>query len=397
MQDCKETRKIAANVARLSNLLTRDRADLPHSYLKDNELREAYIAYYLPANMYKVHLPLRELSRHPAGVLRKDRLRILDLGSGPGTAILGIMDFFSGSSDKPFLEFTAVDPVEENLMEALRLFRSFKEDASADASLITAKSVIERTKSLPQGPFDIIIMSNVLSEAGHPAAGLEKIPLTPPFSKGEIRPSPLEKGGRGDLNPDYRLNLVKSVISGRLATDGSLIIIEPALRETSRELLEVRDGLLKGGLHIYSPCLMNNPCPALTNPKDWCHEDIPWDPPAAIREIDKLTGLRKDSLKFSYLVIRRDALSIRDIVRDNTFRVVSEPLVSKGKIEFYLCNAGGRRLAVRLDRDKSNLNEQFSTLKRGNIISFEGLVDEGKRLRLVKETLTHPFSVRAEE
>ncbi len=397
MQDCKETRKIAANVARLSNLLTRDRADLPHSYLKDNELREAYIAYYLPANMYKVHLPLRELSRHPAGILRKNRLRILDLGSGPGTAILGIMDFFSGFSDKPFLEFTAVDPVEENLMAAVRLFRSFKEDASADASLITAKSVIERTKSLPQGPFDIIIMSNVLSEAGHPAAGSEKIPLTPPFSKGEIRLPPLEKGGKGDLKPDYRLNLLKSVINGRLAADGSLIIIEPALRETSRELLEVRDGLLKGGLHIYSPCLMNNPCPALANPKDWCHEDIPWDPPAAIQEIDKLTGLRKDSLKFSYLVIRRDALSMRDIVGDNTFRVVSEPLVSKGKIEFYLCNAGGRRLAVRLDKDKTRLNEPLSKLKRGNIISFEGLVDEGKRLRLVKETLTHPFSVRAEE
>lgn len=159
---------LAANVARLSNLLTRERVTLPHHYLKDRGLREAYIAYYLPANMYKVFLPLRELSMHSAGILRKDKLRILDLGSGPGTAIHGVMDFFSTTADKPFLEFTAVDPVEENLRDAERLFRSFKEDTRVDASLLTLQSGIERTKSLPEGPFDIIILSNVLSEVFRP-------------------------------------------------------------------------------------------------------------------------------------------------------------------------------------------------------------------------------------
>src|SRR3990172_3143549 len=217
----KELNTLAANVARLSNLLTRERDTLPLPYLKDKGLREAYILYYLPANMYKIHVPLRELSLHPAGIFRKDKLRILDLGSGPGTAILGVMDFFSSQGEKPFLEFIAVDP-------------------------------IEKTKSLPEGPFDIIILSNVLSDVFHPEGHPEKIPLIPPFSKGEMRFPPLEKGGRGDLKPDFRVNLLMSLLKRSLAGDGSCIIIEPALRATSRELLEVRDGLLREGLHIYS-------------------------------------------------------------------------------------------------------------------------------------------------
>src|SRR3972149_6828065 len=166
----KELNTLAANVARLSNLLTRERETLPLPYLKDKGMREAYILYYLPANMYKIHVPLRELSLHPAGIFRKDKLRVLDLGSGPGTAILGVMGFFSASAwaDKPSLEFTAVDPIEENLRDAEKLFQSFKDDTPANTSLLTIKSGIERTKSLPEGPFDMIILSNVLSEVFNP-------------------------------------------------------------------------------------------------------------------------------------------------------------------------------------------------------------------------------------
>ena len=35
--------------------------------------------------------------------------------------------------------------------------------------------------------------------------------------------------------------------------------------------------------------------------------------PALVKEIDKLTGLRKDSLKFSYLVLRKDGLTLKDV------------------------------------------------------------------------------------
>ena len=53
-----EIRSLAANVLKLSKLLTKDRENLPAAYLKDAALRLAYLRYYLPSNMKKVHLAL---------------------------------------------------------------------------------------------------------------------------------------------------------------------------------------------------------------------------------------------------------------------------------------------------------------------------------------------------
>jgi len=66
--------------------------------------------------------------------------------------------------------------------------------------------------------------------------------------------------------------------------------------------------------------------------------------------------------------------------------VVSEPLVSKGKIEYYLCGAGERKLVMRQDKNTTPENEPFGSLQRGNLISFERLIDEGKRFKVGKET-----------
>jgi hypothetical protein len=100
-----------------------------------------------------------------------------------------------------------------------------------------------------------------------------------------------------------------------------------------------------------------------------------------------MTGLRKDSLKFSYLVLRKDAFSLLDACGKHAFRIVSEPLVSRGKMEFYICGPGGRRLIARLDKDRTSLNQAFEKLKRGNVIGFEQLIDEGKRYKVGKETV----------
>src|SRR3990172_9973492 len=117
-----ELKNLASNVARLSTLLTRERETLPAAYLKDEGLRRAYIEYFLPSNLYKIHIPLKELSLHPSNLLSKERLRILDIGSGPGTAILGIMDFFSAKGKRPVLEFIAIDQVKESLRDSEALF-----------------------------------------------------------------------------------------------------------------------------------------------------------------------------------------------------------------------------------------------------------------------------------
>ena len=75
-----------------------------------------------------------------------------------------------------------------------------------------------------------------------------------------------------------------------------------------------------------------------------------------------------------------------DILEKNSYRVVSEPLISKGKLEFYICGIGGRRLITRLDKDETPSNMQFQKLKRGDIVSFRDLIDEDNRFKIGKGT-----------
>ncbi len=353
-----DLKALAANVGRLSFLLTRDRESLSPAYLRDRGLSEAYVRYFLPANREKIHLALTELSLHPEGILSKDRLRVLDLGAGPGTALLGLLAFFGRRPHKPSLDCTAVDGVAENLRIAGELFSAYRIDTGLDASLRTVRADVEGAEHIVEGPFDVVILSNVLNELH--ASDEDKI--------------------------ERRVDIVKALLDRLLAGSGSCIIIEPALRETSRELLQVRDGLLTKGFHVYAPCPTQKNCPALTNSKDWCHEDIPWDPPEMIKQLDKLTGLRKESQKFSYLVLRKDGRSLRDLFGSGAFRVVSEPLVTKGKIEFYICGDEGRRLVTRLDKDRTEANRFFDVLKRGTMVGFERLADEKTRFKVVRET-----------
>ena len=88
--------EISRAVARLSELYTRERADLRHNLLQEPDLRLAYLAYFLPSNFLKINAILEEIWLHPkVKTLLPQRLRILDLGCGPGTQLLGCLDFLS--------------------------------------------------------------------------------------------------------------------------------------------------------------------------------------------------------------------------------------------------------------------------------------------------------------
>ncbi len=348
-------RSLAKDVASLSRLLTRERDRLPEGYLRQKRFRDAYISYFLPANLEKIHLPLRELSLHPARFFAKDRIRVLDVGTGPGTALLGVMDFFAGQEPSPRLDLTALDPVRENLAHARVLAGERLAGYAAAGTLMTINADAVRAASLKER-FDLVLLSNVVNEL---------------------------YAGQDDRT-EKRAGIAAGII-GLLEDAGSCIIIEPALREASRDLLMVRELLRGMGFLPYSPCLTGAGCGAIANARDWCHEDIPWEPPSLVRDIDLLTGLRKESLKFSYLVVRKDGLSLADIC-GGAYRAVSEPIVTKGKTELYLCGPGGRKQAMRLDRDRSGANDAFGRVERGTIVRVRGLVDEEKRSCVTRET-----------
>jgi hypothetical protein len=169
-------------------------------------------------------------------------------------------------------------------------------------------------------------------------------------------------------DPLERRATLISVLLDRLDPAGALIIIEPALRQTSRDLHALRDVLLTQDLcGVYSPCLHEHPCPALLKKEDWCHEERLWRPPPWIEVIDGVVGLIKDALKFSYVILRRDGRTI--VPREGAaFRVVSELRVMKGDVRAWLCSAQGRSDIGRLDRERSDLNQGVDGWHRGAIV-----------------------------
>jgi hypothetical protein len=172
-----------------------------------------------------------------------------------------------------------------------------------------------------------------------------------------------------------------------LKTGGVMILLEPALRQTSRELLAVRDRLLTAGLEIVAPCFWTGPCPALARERDWCHDAAPI-----------ANGARVD---YSYLVLRAaasgeaadrnsaqaDADTVKGAADPALFRIVSDPMVEKGRLRLFGCGPAGRHPLVRLDRHTSPRNAPFDTLHRGAITHIAPTQLLGDGLRLSAETV----------
>jgi ribosomal protein RSM22 (predicted rRNA methylase) len=335
-------------VSELSRLFTKQRAELSRPYLEDPTLAAAYLTYFLPVNLSKIQVLLDEIPGNT--FVKHEHFSVLDLGSGPGTAGLAVLDwshqYFKDTANA--LSVVAVDSSPAALRYAERLWESYCRAAGITGARLQAQEAdLERVlrgvfgEQIRQaGPYDLIILANCLNELSEPI--------------------------------DTRTSLVATALSF-LSPHGTLMIVEPALRETSRALHQVRDQLLgEKRCTVYSPCLHEKNCPALLNPDDWCHEERAWEPPASIQAIDREVGFIKDALKFSYLLLRTDGRTIADRSPQN-FRMVSELRKLKGDTRAWLCNELGRSEVGRLDRALSTGNAAWDQCQRGTIVRIEGL------------------------
>jgi ribosomal protein RSM22 (predicted rRNA methylase) len=337
---------LAQAVAELSRLFTKDRNHLVRTYLDDELLAGAYLQYFLPVNLAKIQLLLEEMMV-PELV---EGFSVLDIGSGPGTGALAVLDWWHQEKLPSVLSVTAVDRSSRALRQAGQLWDQYCRAANTqEAALQTYEKDLKRQAWLEQvrqkGPFDLIILANCLNEIF--AETGDPIMARTAFVGGSL---------------------------ALLAPHGTMMIVEPALRETSRALHQVRDRLLQEKRYtIYSPCLHEENCPTLTKPDDWCHEERMWEPPVSIQEIDEEIGFIKDALKFSYLLLRKDGKTIVDR-RPDVYRVVSELRELKGEKRAWLCNEEGRQEVGRQDRLSSPQNEAFDQWHRGAIVQIEKIV-----------------------
>ncbi len=177
----------------------------------------------------------------------------------------------------------------------------------------------------------------------------------------------------GTLDLDARAALVFSWGHELLAEGGRMILIEPALQQTSRDLLQIRDRLLPAGFFVLAPCLVQGPCPALVRDRDWCHASAPWEPAEAAARAGH------SRVDYSYVVLARTGQPCQE---RRLFRVVSDPIVEKGRLRLWGCGPAGRHPLVRLDRDRSPENAGFDQATRGDLMIAGPTERAGDGLRI---------------
>jgi len=343
---------LAHAVRRVSEVYTRRRDAIDDEAGVGSALA-ARLRFFLPRDMPKVAGPLEELRR--AGALPGRRTwRVLDLGAGVGTTTFGTARFARERDAADALEVVAIDR-DPTALEAMRAIAADAHRAGlVPIELTTHAADLRDAASLAPGPFDLILLGLVLNEGR----------------------------GAGTWSQRALLN------EGLLAEDGAIVVIEPALRGTSRKLHALRDAIVAQGgpLRVFAPCLRGEGCPMLESERDWCHEDMHVALPPASAEIARAAGLRWERLTYSYLTLRRDGRTLRDTLDPDAgepYRVVSQPLPSKGKLEIFGCGAPGRVRLARLDRHRGPENSALDGADRGAILTISGASpSERGRLRV---------------
>jgi ribosomal protein RSM22 (predicted rRNA methylase) len=316
-----EPRVLAAAIDARSHLYTAGRASLgaPLTGAAGERDLAARAVFFTVADAMKVAIPIAELRGR--GLLPPSPLRVLDVGAGVGAMTFGV----SAALPDRSCRVTAVD----RDARALALLRRVTAALPVEVVTLTA----DVTRPPPDGPFDLVVAGSVLNE----------------LPAGEHRP------------------LLDRLLA-RVTDEGAVIVVEPALRDTARALHRLRDELIAAGAaHVFAPCTRRGPCPALDDPRDWCHEDRPFAAPPRLASLMHRTGLRPGGLKFAYLTLRKRPEPLVAAAVP-ALRVVSGPLDQKGTIERIVCSDDGRRRLRVLKRDRSDDNRALGEARRGDVI-----------------------------
>lgn len=336
---CEPASRLVARVKELSLTFTKQRPNHLPDYFDNEKTVQAYIAAFVLTNVAKIK---RCLVMVDSLMPKRQSIRILDLGCGPGTALLAASEYIKTRLPSKEVFLVGIERSSKALEAAKELF-SFALPKNHHVQLIRS-DISNAFSLLKNSSFDITIAANLLNELG------------------EIK---------------TQVRTVKNFLS----ISGLLILLDPALKNTSRELMELRDLFLEQGLgSVLSPCTHQFACPMLIkNPRDWCHFYLEWQRPKLIEHLDRLTGLDHRYLKMSYCILNK---KIGTLFNQNIWRAVSSPLISKGKREIFLCGNGKIIKVRRLDRNKTDSNRALSDVMRGDLVH---LTTQGDLVEMAKE------------
>ncbi len=300
--------------------------------MDDPETREAYGEYYGAVSLKKGRALSEEiLRRNGADLMGQERLSIVDLGTGTGEFIRGLVSGLRDHIPASF-DLLLVDRSKGVLEEASRGLGQVE-----NLSLRLAVGTLPGFLSWIEGrtPIDLLTAGNLLAENGADLSGF--------------------------------LTLLRRV-HDTLSPGGMMIFAEPADRLSSRALLFLGDELRTAcpDLHILAPCPNDRlgSCPALRSPEDWCHEDRPAVFSEETKKTASVLGHIKDALKMTYLILSRTG-DPRRLSFSPLIRLVSPLHREKGMAWGLFCDGERIHKLRLLNRNRTGDNRVFWHLKRG--------------------------------
>lgn len=273
------------------SLLSRESEGLTHAYRSSdykknlnlhlsNNQRLAYLASRFPATYGAVYQVLLETIKRCG---QDPIASLLDIGAGPGTALLAAV---GASLPLCFATLVEKDPGFIALGRQL-----LKEISPIDARWICQ----DVTKELNVEPHDLVVASYSLNE----------------------------------LSEKARSEMVATL--WRL-TKKILIIIEPGTKPAFELLKKMREHLILNGAHLIAPCPHSGNCPLKEN--DWCHFSARIERSSLHRKTKEAT-LNYEDEKFSYLIFSKRK------IEPVHARILRHPFKGKGFVKLQLCSKTG--------------------------------------------------------
>lgn len=330
-------------------------------YAEVDQLVSAYMAYYLPANVMKIPLVLSEARYF--GVRLPPSWRWLDLGSGPGTAVMGAMLWrgqFADDSSNSKDYYYSLDRSKKFLDIQRQLFSRY---LSQESSKCNGKRPRSQPPEFEFGNMDYYALGETLRRWR---------PTVVSFANTLVE-------AQGEQAQQARAELVQSLAQEMLVLSEKdhvaryMIMVEPGSKSSSRSLLSLKDSVFtKNNLgHLLLPCLSHRPCGALVRADDWCHEAVECDFPQWHQDLGAAAGLNKEQLLFSYLLwsTHPPDAGAAGAWPHHGARVVSQRMEEKGLTKCYICTENGKK-TVRVRHSKvTDRNQAFLSLERGAVLT----------------------------
>lgn len=297
-------------VAELSDLFTAERGQLPGSYLNAPPVRSAYLAHIHPQQVLRGLAALEEtLDRAAARDLSPgvpgQALRVADLGAGLGALSQALLCRLAGDGGA-WPEFALVDHQRSALGDARALTLAVASALRPDVPAPLVRTATERMGAWLRRArsagwrYDVVLLGAVLNEQ------------------------------RGPWEP------ILADVLEVLAPGGAVVIVEPALDEVARRLMELREAF-RGGVTTLAPCTHDGPCPLLARRRDWCFTVRRAELPPDVRRRAVALGHQSAEVRYALWALRPGPAG--DVRREPPGRVVTDAMGA----EQLLCTRDGER------------------------------------------------------